>query len=380
MAKETMKKTTSKKATAHKTSSAKTASAKGSRGGAKKKAARKKKRMMIFGIEIAVILILVLGFWVVSKLDKLQKPKVDPEKVEVNDTIQESTLESMKGYTTVALFGLDTRQAGQLGSGNRSDTIIIASINNDTKEVKLVSVYRDTYLDLTNGKFNKCNGAYSAGGPQQAMSMLNKNLDLDIQYYISVDFAAMTKAIDLLGGIDIDVDDTEIEHLNNYIVETSEVTGVKTTPLTKTGLQTLDGVQATSYCRIRYTTGDDYKRTERQRTVLNKILEKVKTMPVTTLVGIVNDMFDHISTSLTLPEIIDLAKDVAAYNLVDTTGFPFNSTPMTLPTGGDCVVPVNLANNVLQLHQWMYGSDSYDAVSSTVQEISDHIINETGAQ
>lgn len=122
MAKETMKKTTSKKATAHKTSSAKTASAKGSRGGAKKKAARKKKRMMIFGIEIAVILILVLGFWVVSKLDKLQKPKVDPEKVEVNDTIQESTLESMKGYTTVALFGLDTRQAGQLGSGNRSDS------------------------------------------------------------------------------------------------------------------------------------------------------------------------------------------------------------------------------------------------------------------
>ena len=84
--------------------------------------------------------------------------------------------------------------------------------------------------------------------------------------------------------------------------------------------------------------------------------------------------------SLTLTEIIDLAKDVAAYNLVDTTGFPFNSTPMTLPTGGDCVVPVNLANNVLQLHQWMYGSDSYDAVSSTVQEISDHIINETGAQ
>ena len=380
MAKETMKKTTSKKATAHKTSSAKTASAKGSRGGAKKKAARKKKRMMIFGIEIAVILILVLGFWVVSKLDKLQKPKVDPEKVEVNDTIQESTLESMKGYTTVALFGLDTRQAGQLGSGNRSDTVIIASINNDTKEVKLVSVYRDTYLDLTNGKFNKCNGAYSAGGPQQAMSMLNKNLDLDIQYYISVDFAAMTKAIDLLGGIDIDVDDAEIEHLNNYIVETSEVTGVKTTPLTKTGLQTLDGVQATSYCRIRYTTGDDYKRTERQRTVLNKILEKVKTMPVTTLVGIVNDMFDHISTSLTLPEIIDLAKDVAAYNLVDTTGFPFNRTPLTRPPGGDCVVPVNLANNVLQLHQWMYGSDSYDAVSSTVQEISDHIINETGAQ
>ena len=297
MAKETMKKTTSKKATAHKTSSAKTASAKGSRGGAKKKAARKKKRMMIFGIEIAVILILVLGFWVVSKLDKLQKPKVDPEKVEVNDTIQESTLESMKGYTTVALFGLDTRQAGQLGSGNRSDTVIIASINNDTKEVKLVSVYRDTYLDLTNGKFNKCNGAYSAGGPQQAMSMLNKNLDLDIQYYISVDFAAMTKAIDLLGGIDIDVDDAEIEHLNNYIVETSEVTGVKTTPLTKTGLQTLDGVQATSYCRIRYTAGDDFKRTERQREVIMQIVSKAKTMDISQVNDIIDAVFPLAATN-----------------------------------------------------------------------------------
>ena len=158
------------------------------------------------------------------------------------------------------------------------------------------------------------------------------------------------------------------------------MTGKEIVEVTQSGPQTLNGLQTLSYCRIRYTTGDDYKRTERQRDVLNRILEKVKTMPVTTLVGIVNDMFDHISTSLTLTEIIDLAKDVASYNLVDTTGFPFNSTPMTLPTGGDCVVPVNLANNVLQLHQWMYGSDSYESVSSTVQEISDRIINETGAQ
>ena len=335
---------------------------------------------MIIAVEVLLILVVLIGFYVVSKLDQLQHPDMGEGDTSVNEGIEEDTVATMSGYTTVALFGLDTRESGQLGKGNRSDTIIIASINNDTGEVRLASVFRDTYLDMTTGKFNKANSAYSTGGPEQAIKMLNKNLDLTIEKYISVDFAAMTDAVDLLGGIDIDVDEAEIDHLNNYMVETSKVTGVSSKPLTHTGLQTLDGVQATSYCRIRYTTGDDYKRTERQRTVLNKILEKVKTMPVTTLVGIVNDMFDHISTSLTLPEIIDLAKDVAAYNLVDTTGFPFNSTPMTLPTGGDCVVPVNLANNVLQLHQWMYGSDSYDAVSSTVQEISDHIINETGAQ
>ncbi len=377
MAKETMKKTTSKKATAHKTSSAKTASAKGSRGGAKKKAARKKKRMMIFGIEIAVILILVLGFWVVSKLDKLQKPKVDPEKVEVNDTIQESTLESMKGYTTVALFGLDTRQAGQLGSGNRSDTVIIASINNDTKEVKLVSVYRDTYLDLTNGKFNKCNGAYSAGGPQQAMSMLNKNLDLDIQYYISVDFAAMTKAIDLLGGIDIDVDDTEIEHLNNYIVETSEVTGVKTTPLTKTGLQTLDGVQATSYCRIRYTAGDDFKRTERQREVIMQIVSKAKTMDISQVNDIIDAVFPLAATNYTNDELLAMAPQLLTYDIVDTTGFPFDKAAATVKGKGSCVIPVNLEENVKQLHEYLFGTTDYQP-SDEVKAISSQITTETG--
>ena len=377
MAKETMKKTTSKKATAHKTASAKTASAKGSRGGAKKKAARKKKRMMIFGIEIAVILILVLGFWVVSKLDKLQKPKVDPEKVEVNDTIQESTLESMKGYTTVALFGLDTRQAGQLGSGNRSDTVIIASINNDTKEVKLVSVYRDTYLDLTNGKFNKCNGAYSAGGPQQAMSMLNKNLDLDIQYYISVDFAAMTKAIDLLGGIDIDVDDTEIEHLNNYIVETSEVTGVKTTPLTKTGLQTLDGVQATSYCRIRYTAGDDFKRTERQREVIMQIVSKAKTMDISQVNDIIDAVFPLAATNYTNDELLAMAPQLLTYDIVDTTGFPFDKAAATVKGKGSCVIPVNLEENVKQLHEYLFGTTDYQP-SDEVQAISSQITTDTG--
>ena len=376
MAKETMKKTTSKKSTAHKTSSAKTASAKGSRG-AKKKAARKKKRMMIFGIEIAVILILVLGFWVVSKLDKLQKPKVDPEKVEVNDTIQESTLESMKGYTTVALFGLDTRQAGQLGSGNRSDTIIIASINNDTKEVKLVSVYRDTYLDLTNGKFNKCNGAYSAGGPQQAMSMLNKNLDLDIQYYISVDFAAMTKAIDLLGGIDIDVDETEIEHLNNYLIETSEVTGVKSTPLTKTGLQTLDGVQATSYCRIRYTAGDDFKRTERQREVIMQIVSKAKTMDISQVNDIIDAVFPLAATNYTNDELLAMAPQLLTYDIVDTTGFPFDKAAATVKGKGSCVIPINLEDNVKQLHEYLFGTTDYQP-SDEVKAISSQITTDTG--
>lgn len=332
---------------------------------------------MIFGIEIAVILILVLGFWVVSKLDKIQKPKVEQDQIEVNESLQESTMETMKGYTTVALFGLDTREAGQLGSGNRSDTIIIANINNDTKEVKLVSVYRDTYLNLTNGKYNKCNGAYSAGGPAQAISMLNTNLDLDIEYYVSVDFAALTKTVDLLGGIDIDVDDTEIEHLNNYIVETSKVTGIQTKPLTSTGLQTLDGVQATSYCRIRYTAGDDFKRTERQREVIMQLVSKAKKMDISKVNDVIDAVFPLIATNYTNDELVAMAPQLLTYDIVDTTGFPFDKANATVKGKGSCVVPVNLEENVKQLHEYLFGNADYQP-SNEVTEISSKINSETG--
>ena len=342
---------------------------------------KKKKghRKLFFVLEVLVLVILAGGLYVFSRLNKMQQVNIKPGDVIVNKEVQEKEPEVANSYTNIAFYGVDSSE-GQLTIDAHSDALMVASINDKTKDVKLVSVYRDTYLDNTNGEYRKATECYFYGGPTRSISMLNKNLDLDIQDYVTVDFNVVADVVDAIGGVEIDVQQDEIQWLNGYQTEGSQVTGKEIVEVTQAGPQTLNGLQTLSYCRIRYTTGDDYKRTERQRTVLNKILEKVKTMPVTTLVGIVNDKFDHISTSLTLTEIIDLAKDVAAYNLVDTTGFPFNSTPMTLPTGGDCVVPVNLANNVLQLHQWMYGSDSYDAVSSTVQEISDHIINETGAQ
>jgi len=333
--------------------------------------------MIIFGVEIVLLLVLVIGFYVVSKLDKFQKPKVDPEQVKVNETIEPETVQTMSGYTTVALFGLDTRKAGQLGKGNRSDTMIIASINNDTKQVKLVSVYRDTYLDLTNGKYNKCNGAYSAGGPEQAMAMLNRNLDLDIEYYVSVDFAALTKTVDLLGGIEIDVDDVEIGHLNNYTEETSEVTGVKTTKLTQTGLQTLDGVQATSYCRIRYTAGDDFKRTERQREVIMQIVNKAKKADIAAINDIINAVFPMIATNYSNDQLIAMAPELIGYDIADTTGFPFDKTTGSISGKGSCVIPINLAQNVKQLHEYLFENYSY-VPSSEVQEISDKITADTG--
>lgn len=368
-------KTSSNKTSSSKTSGTRTSSKKASSRKAKK---RKKAKMITFAIEALILVVLLVVLYVLNRTELLSKVTYDNEVVEesVNE-LTEETLETMEQYTNIALFGLDTRQAGSLGKGNRSDTIMVASINNKTKEVKIVSLYRDSYLNLANDKYRKCNEAYSIGGPEQAVAMLNMNLDLKIDYYMSVDFLAVSEVVDLLGGIEIDVDEYEIEHLNNYTVETSKVTGKSTNKLTKTGLQTLDGVQATSYCRIRYTAGDDFKRTERQREVLETIAQKAKTMSATQLDNIVKAVFPMCATNMTVDQLLAIAADGLSYNIVGTDGFPFEVVTDSVGSAGSCVIPVDLEENVKQLHSYLFGSEDYTP-SETVAKISDRIKNDTG--
>ena len=367
--------TNKKRTSGTKTSGKKTSGKKGSSKRAKK---RKKAKMITFAIEAVILIVLLVVLYVLNRTELLSKVTYDDEVVQdsVNE-LTEETLEVMEEYTNIALFGLDTRQAGSLGKGNRSDTIMVASINNDTKDVKIVSIYRDSYLNLANDKYRKCNEAYSVGGPEQAVAMLNMNLDLKIDHYMSVDFLAVSEVVDLLGGIEIDVDEYEIEHLNNYTVETSKVTGKKTQKLTKTGLQTLDGVQATSYCRIRYTAGDDFKRTERQREVLETIAKKAKTMSVSQLDEIVKKVFPMCATNMTVDQLLAIAADGLSYNIVGTSGFPFDVVTDSVGSAGSCVVPVDMEKNVKQLHTYLFDATDYQP-SETVVKISDKIKNDTG--
>ena len=367
--------TNKKRTSGTRTSGAKTS---GKKASSKKTKKRKKAKMITFAIEAAILIVLLIVLYVLNRTELLSKVTYDEEVVQesVNELTKE-TLEKMEEYTNIALFGLDTRQAGSLGKGNRSDTIMVASINNDTKDVKIVSVYRDSYLNLANDKYRKCNEAYSVGGPEQAVAMLNMNLDLKIDHYMSVDFLAVSEVVDLLGGIEIDVDEYEIEHLNNYTVETSKVTGKKTQKLTKTGLQTLDGVQATSYCRIRYTAGDDFKRTERQREVLETIAKKAKTMSVSQLDEIIKKVFPMCATNMTVDQLLAIAADGLSYNIVGTSGFPFDVVTDSVGSAGSCVVPVDMEKNVSQLHKYLYDAENYQP-SETVVKISDKIKNDTG--
>ena len=222
---------------------------------------------------------------------------------------------------------MDTREE-DLEHSN-SDTTIIASINNDTKEVKLVSVYRDTYLNVGKDEYDKCNAAYAIGGPVQSMSMINTNLDLDITRYVAVDFKALVKAIDLLGGLDVDLSYEEIVHMNNYCVETSEKTGVDYKPIEEPdpkpeneaeilGSYHLNGVQATSYCRIRYTQGWDMKRTERQRYIISLMVDKAKKASISQLNDLMDEVFPLIKTNFSKSELLKLGMGILSYELKET--------------------------------------------------------------
>ena len=247
------------------------------------------------------------------------------------------------------LVGLDNR-SNKLKSGN-SDTMIIASIDNDTKKVKLVSVYRDTYLRIGedsegNGQYNRANAAYAKGGAEQFLNMLNTNLDLNVTDFVSVDFQAVAEAVELLGGIDVELKEEEVVHLNNYCVETSKVTGMDYTPLKKTaGVHHLNGVQTVAYARIRYTAGNDFRRAARQREVIYKIVEKAKNADVATLSKILDKVFPNIYTSFSKAEILQMGMSMLSYDIEDQTGFPFDhlyGQRVKDAVGIDVVLPVTL--------------------------------------
>ena len=344
-----------------------------------KKAKRRKKLIAILAVEFVLILVLGVCVFGLSKLDKMQNLGIAAGDVGMNEDMDADTAALLKGYTNIALFGIDTREIGDLGAGNRSDTMIIASINNETKEVRLMSVYRDTYLNRADDTYGKCNAAYSKGGPKQAMEMLNTNLDLNIQYYVSIDFVALIKTIDILGGVEIDVQDNEWEWVNAYMYETTEVSedylDHYSPFLEGPGLQTLDGLQATSYCRIR-AVGDDYGRTERQRTVISQIVEKAKTAGIGKIIEIIDEVFPLVATNIPKTTMVSLASSMMSYELGESSGFPSMRENARID-GQDTIIPADLVANVTELHQFLFDEDDYYP-SPTVLEINEKIISDTG--
>ncbi|MCQ2507862.1 MAG: LCP family protein [Dorea sp.] len=331
---------------------------------------KKKKYRIIIVIEVIILAAMLVFAYGVWQYKKLGGEVFDPSDLEVYcDT---------GNYTNIALFGLDSRN-GELEDGVRSDCMMIASINNQTHDVKIVSVYRDTLLLQKDGTYEKANAAYSFGGAAEAIALLNRNFDLDIVKYVSVNFNALSDVIDALGGIDIEMTEEEVELTNSYIDHTAKVVGGKKTKLKGSGVVHCNGVQAVSYTRVRYTEGYDFKRTHRQRIVLDKVIEAAKKADFLTLNKIVNKVFPQVSTNLTITNILALAAHAMDYNVEKMSGYPFEVEicENVMNHEGSYVIPIGLSDNVIALHKYLFEREDYEP-SEVVWGINNDIIYMTG--
>ena len=338
---------------------------------------KKRKGLKVFGITVLVLIVILLAIvgaiaiFINSKIGMMQQVELD----EADLGISEQAQENLSGYRNIALFAVDSRD-DNLEKGNRSDGIIIASINNNTKEIKLISVYRDTYVQIEGHGLDKITHAYSYGSAPLAVKTLNTNLDLNITEFATVNFDAVAEAVDALGGVTINIESqSELNYLNSYIDETARVTGKSNAKVTSTGKQNLNGVQAVAYARIRYTAGGDYKRTERMRTVLEAMLTKLKTKNISEINNFVDTILPEVYTNITAGDIFGLVPSLMDYKVVESIGWPYETKGITLDRWYG--VPVTLESNVKQLHQEAFGEPNYEP-SSTVKEISNSIITKTG--
>lgn len=310
-------------------------------------------------ITLLIILIFAVGaitFYINNKLNKIQRININENDIAVTEGIKEE----LSSYKTIALLGIDSRE-DTYSKGNRSDCIILASIDDKTKEVRLVSVYRDTYLEITGRDLDKVTHAYSYGGPTLALSTLNTNLDLDMTQFVTVNFEAVKEIVNDVNGVEITITSEEVPMVPG---------------ITTAGTYNLTGDQALAYSRIRHATGGDYKRTERMRTVLGKVLEKAKKMSPAELNTLSDKILPRIYTNIESNEIASLIPNVASYKVIQSEGWPANTTGKTI-NGVWYGVPINLEKNVKILHKELFNDDNYQP-SSKVKEISNKIINKTG--
>jgi len=324
-------------------------------------AKKKGRKLKAFGITVLVLLILLviivgaIFLFINNKLGKMQQVDLNEEDLNVSAEVAKN----LSKFRNIAIFGIDSRE-DTYSKGNRSDCIIIASMNNETKEVKLVSVYRDTYVQIEGHGLDKITHAYSYGEAPLAIKTLNTNFDLNITEFVTVNFDAVKDIIDDIGGISMNITSEEVSHIPG---------------ITKAGTYTLTGEQALAYARIRYASGGDYKRTERMRDVLTAVVNKVKTFDISQLNKFIDNVLPKVYTNITASDIFSMIPSATSIKITDSIGWPYETKGITLDRWYG--VPVTLESNVTRLHKEVFGESDY-VPSETVKQISNEIIEKTG--
>lgn len=340
----------------------------------------KSNRPLVIALVIVLVLVLALGGVIAAgmtivntQIDKVTKVQVNREALEIDPRVAEE----LKGYRNIVILGIDARDMTD-DSNTRSDAMIVVSIKKSTGDIRLFSLYRDTYVSLgADYGLDKLTHAYYYGGATQTMRAINRNLDLNCEEVVVVNWKAVADAVDAMGGVEIDVQESELKELNKITLHTQGVIGGSTDTVDSAGLQTLNGNQAVAYGRIRKDSSEgDYRRNERMKILLSACFEKAKNMSFSELNALASEILPQVKTNMTNSQIMDLLLDINAYNIVDSVGWPYSTSGWT-HNNVWYGVPVTLERNVIQLHEEMFGQEDYEP-TETVKKISNQISTLSG--
>lgn len=317
------------------------------------------KKIIIIVISIMLIVsgsVWGYGYYQLSKVKTTKISNEDKElgiKKNTEASNKESDKESNK-TVNIALFGVDSR--AKQSAGSNSDSIMIMSIDKAHKKIKLSSIMRDSYVSIENHGKTKINAAYAYAGPELAIKTINQNFDMDIRDFVTVNFFGMEKIIDKLDGIQADVKESEIEQVNKYMAETAEIEKKVMVPITHSGKQNLNGLQAVSYARIRCVGNGDFERTQRQNVVITALLEKIQKAGVTKYPGLVSELLPNVETSLSKINIVKLGSDVLSSGVsnVDWVRFPVDGYCNQLVVNEGWYLSVDIDATKGQLHDFIY--------------------------
>ncbi|MCI8646785.1 MAG: LCP family protein [Firmicutes bacterium] len=346
----------------------------------KKKKKKKSSKLLIASVIVVLILVIVLGgvigaglTVVHTKLDMVSQVQVNREALGIDARVAKE----LKNYRNIALLGIDARDMTD-DSETRSDAMIIASVDKATNDVRLVSLYRDTYVSLgDNYGLDKMTHAYFYGGATQTLQTINRNLDLNCEEVVVVNWKSVADTVDALGGLDIEIQESEINEMNKYIKDTQKNIGGSKKKIKKAGMQTLNGIQAVTYARIRKDSIEgDHRRNERMKIVLSAAFDKAKTLSLSRLNQIANEILPGIKTNMSTNQMMEVLLELNTYQITESKNWPYDMTDWThnnIWYGP----PVTLKRNVVKLHEEFFKQKDYEP-TDTVNSISDSISSVTG--
>lgn len=318
------------------------------------KKSKERNRILTGCLVILAIVLGLIGIAAVSGyyfFNKINTVNIDDNNLGI-DPETDKKLSSYSDIQNIALFGVDTAE----GDAGRSDSIMILTIDKNNNKIKLTSIMRDSYVNIIGTSKDKLNHAYAYGGPQLAMQTLNNNFDLNIKDFASVNFSGLQKIIDILGGVEVTITQDEIPHMANYVNSINSFTNEKAETIKTPGTYNLNGTQALAYTRIRYTEGNDYKRTERQRIVLTQVFEKIKQTSVTEWPSLLNEILPLIETNMDTTQILSIGTTVMKMGNADIEQerFPLDEDCHGIMVDGVYYLQFNEEATVASLHDYIF--------------------------